>query len=69
MATQTHITVDKPARLLAPHEVAELFRVDAKTVSRWARRGLLDSIRTPAGHRRFFADQVEDLINRHNTAK
>ncbi|WP_304455899.1 BldC family transcriptional regulator [Nocardiopsis sp. YSL2] len=68
MATQIRIvTTDEPARLLAPHEVAALFRVDPKTVTRWAKAGRLDSVRTPGGHRRYFADQVHDLLNRHNT--
>jgi len=53
--------------LLTPAEVAALFRVDPKTVTRWARAGKLRSIRTLSmtdhpGHRRFFRDQVEALL-------
>ena len=44
--------------LLTPAEVAELFRVDSKTVRRWAASGRLPSIRTPGGHRRFRAEDV-----------
>lgn len=40
-------------RLLTPAEVAELFRVDPKTVTRWAKAGLITSIKTPGGHRRY----------------
>lgn len=40
-------------RLLTPGEVASMFRVDPKTVSRWAENGRIRSIRTPGGHRRF----------------
>ena len=40
-------------RLLTPGEVAALFRVDPKTVTRWASAGRIGSIRTPGGHRRF----------------
>ena len=40
-------------RLLTPGEVATLFRVDPKTVTRWASAGRIGSIRTPGGHRRF----------------
>ena len=40
-------------RLLTPGEVASLFRVDPKTVTRWATAGRIGSIRTPGGHRRF----------------
>jgi excisionase family DNA binding protein len=45
----------KPAieRLLSPREVADLFRVDPKTVTRWAQSGKLASIRTLGGHRRY----------------
>jgi excisionase family DNA binding protein len=39
--------------LLTPSEVATLFRVDPKTVTRWAKSGKLSSIRTLGGHRRY----------------
>lgn len=39
--------------LLTPAEVASIFRVDPKTVTRWANTGRLKSIRTIGGHRRF----------------
>jgi excisionase family DNA binding protein len=39
--------------LLTPSEVASLFRVDPKTVTRWAKAGKLTSIRTLGGHRRY----------------
>ncbi|HET8582175.1 MAG TPA: helix-turn-helix domain-containing protein, partial [Jatrophihabitans sp.] len=35
--------------LLTPSEVATLFRVDPKTVTRWAKAGKLTSIRTLGG--------------------
>ena len=50
-------------RLLAPGEVAALFRVDPKTVTRWAAAGRIGSIRTPGGHRRFRESEVRDLLN------
>jgi excisionase family DNA binding protein len=40
-------------RLMMPGEVADLFRVDPKTVTRWAACGRLDSVRTPGGRYRF----------------
>lgn len=49
-------------RLLTPAEVAALFRVDAKTVSRWANAGKITSVRTPGGHRRFREDEVRALL-------
>ena len=38
--------------LLTPSEVAALFRVDPKTVTRWAKAGKLTAIKTLGGHRR-----------------
>ncbi len=49
--------------LLMPHQVAELFGVDIKTVTRWAREGVtLGSIRALGGHRRYRADEVCELL-------
>ena len=50
-------------RLLTPGEVAQLFRVDPKTVTRWASAGRLGSIRTPGGHRRFRESEVRALLH------
>ena len=54
--------VDNPERLLTPGEVALMFRVDPKTVTRWASAGRIGSIRTPGGHRRFRASEVNGLL-------
>lgn len=51
-----------PRALMTPGEVAELFRVDPKTVTRWAERGLIRAIQTPGGHNRFFEDEVHALL-------
>ena len=48
--------------LLTPSEVAVLFRVDPKTVSRWARAGRISAIRTIGGHRRFRASEIQRFI-------
>ena len=48
--------------LLTPAEVATMFRVDPKTVARWAKDGKLTSIRTLGGHRRFRRLEVEALL-------
>ncbi len=57
----------KPEPLLAPHEVAKLFRVDAKTVTRWAKKGWLPCLVTPGGHRRYRLSDVEALLRRGDT--
>jgi len=54
--------VDTGDRLLTPGEVAALFRVDPKTVTRWAAAGRIGSIRTPGGHRRFRESEVKALL-------
>ena len=51
-------------RLLTPAEVAALFRVDPKTVTRWAKSGKLSSIRTLGGHRRYWENEVRSLLER-----
>jgi excisionase family DNA binding protein len=48
--------------LLTPSEVATLFRVDPKTVTRWAKAGKLSSIRTLGGHRRYRESEVLELL-------
>ncbi|GAB2461895.1 BldC family transcriptional regulator [Xylanimonas ulmi] len=48
--------------LLTPAEVASLFRVDPKTVTRWAKAGKLSSIRTLGGHRRYKEAEVRALL-------
>ncbi len=52
--------------LLTPSEVALLFRVDPKTVTRWAKAGKLTSIRTLGGHRRYKESEVKALLNTLN---
>jgi excisionase family DNA binding protein len=49
--------------LLTPAEVASLFRVDPKTVTRWAKSGKLTSIRTLGGHRRYKESEVKALLS------
>ena len=48
--------------LLTPTEVALMFRVDPKTVTRWAKAGRLTSIRTLGGHRRYRKAEVLALL-------
>lgn len=43
-------------------EIARLFRVDGKTVARWAKSGKISHFRTLGGHRRFSRAEIEALI-------
>jgi excisionase family DNA binding protein len=47
----------KPA-FLSRREVSSLFGVSVSTVTRWARQGLLKTVRTPGGHYRFPAQET-----------
>jgi len=40
-----------------------MFRVDPKTVTRWAKAGKLTSIRTLGGHRRYRETEVRALLS------
>ena len=51
--------------LLTPGEVAVMFRVDPKTVTRWAKSGKLTSIRTLGGHRRYPESEIWALLDQH----
>ncbi|MEJ5945930.1 BldC family transcriptional regulator [Pseudokineococcus basanitobsidens] len=56
------VRTDEVESLLTPAEVAALFRVDPKTVTRWAKAGKLSSIRTLGGHRRYREAEVRSLL-------
>jgi len=55
--------------LLTPAEVAALFRVDPKTVTRWAKAGKLSSIRTLGGHRRYRSTEVHALLQSQSPSR
>ena len=48
--------------LLTPSEVAQMFRVDPQTVTRWAKAGKLTAIKTLGGHRRYRESEVRSLL-------
>jgi excisionase family DNA binding protein len=49
-------------QLLRTADVATLFQVSERTVSEWAKRGQIPSVRTPGGHRRYPADGIRTLL-------
>ena len=57
-----NVTIDDTEPLLTPQQVAAMFRVDPKTVTRWASSGLIGSIRTAGGHRRFRESEIRALL-------
>lgn len=54
--------------LLTPAEVAAMFRVDPKTVTRWATEGKLHPIRTLGGHRRYRVTEIRELLKKAGTS-
>lgn len=56
------MSTDTTEQLLTPGEVADIFRVDVKTVARWAVAGRITSVRTPGGHRRYPTAAVAHLL-------
>ena len=59
---QSNLSVSAQEKLLTPSEVATLFRVDPKTVTRWAKAGKITSIKTLGGHRRYRESEVKALL-------
>ena len=55
-------TTSPIAELLTPAQVAKMFHVDPKTVTRWAQAGKLTYMRTLGGHRRYRRDEVLELL-------
>ncbi len=58
----TKITIDGDDDLLTPAEVAAVFRVDPKTVTRWSKQGRIKCIRTLGGHRRYRRAEVRRVM-------
>ena len=58
----------EPEQLLTPSEVAAMFRVNPKTVTRWARAGKISAIRTLGGHRRFKASEIRKFLDQVDEA-
>jgi excisionase family DNA binding protein len=57
--------------MLRTADVALLFEVSERTVSEWAKRGQIPSVRTPGGHRRYPAEGIRwmlDEARRTNTS-
>jgi excisionase family DNA binding protein len=63
-----HKPLPDTERLLTPAEVAAMFRVDPKTVTRWARDGRLTAVRTLGGHRRYLESEVLGLLRAARSA-
>ena len=56
-------------QLLRTTDVATLFQVSERTVSEWAKRGQIPSVRTPGGHRRYPAEGIRALLRPDRTVR
>ena len=63
MTIQHSEDIEAADKLLTPSEVAQRFRVNPKTVTRWARAGKLSAIRTLGGHRRFRESEINRCLD------
>lgn len=52
----------RQSKYLKPQEAADLLRVDARTVKRWAQQGRLAGFQTPGGHWRIDEDAVRIML-------
>jgi excisionase family DNA binding protein len=59
-----HRTLPDVEELMRPEEVAAAFKVDRKTVYRWARAGYLTAVKTPGGQYRYRKSEVMALLKR-----
>lgn len=48
--------------MLRTADVALLFEVSERTVSEWAKKGQIPSVRTPGGHRRYPAEGIRAVL-------
>ncbi len=62
MSQAIKASVGSDDSLMTPDEVADLFRVDIQTVTRWARSGRIASVALPSGHRRYRRSVVEAIL-------
>lgn len=59
-----HSRIPLEPEFLSRGEVARLFGVFLSTVTRWARTGLLPTVRTPGGHYRYRAEDMRPAARR-----
>ena len=60
MSTQNQVSTD----MLSTRQVAVLLGVSTKTIYRMEEKGLIQSIRTPGGQRRFTRDSIQEYLDK-----
>lgn len=64
MTNRSEAEVPGTGAFLSRAEVSRLFGVSPSTVTRWARMGLLQAVRTPGGHYRFPEQETRKAAQR-----
>ena len=59
----------EPRRLMSLIEVATAFQASPQSVRLWAKKGLVPSFHTPGGHLRFYADEIEPIVEETMTSR
>ncbi len=54
--------------IMTPREAAALFKVNPKTLTRWADEGKVPCFKTLGGHRRFYRADIEALRNKNSSS-
>jgi len=67
--TDTEVLYDPDDPLLRPRQAARLLGVEPRTVSGWARLGLLEAHRNAGGHHRFRLSTVLEFARRMPEAR
>jgi|HubBroStandDraft_4_1064222.scaffolds.fasta_scaffold2836688_1 predicted site-specific integrase-resolvase len=47
--------------LLTPAQVGKALNLDPKTITRWAKKGVIDAVVLPSGHRRYRLSEVQRI--------
>jgi putative resolvase len=58
------INTSEPLTLLTAREAARYLRVSISTLNRIERRGMLNPLRIPGGHRRYTVDILNECLQR-----
>jgi len=56
----------KERMLLRPKEVMRVLGISRKTLFRWTKKGILHFVRLPTGDKRYYRQEVIDILQHRN---
>src|SRR5438132_9481842 len=65
VSVSTMLDQSKAKTIYTTHEVSRLLQVNPRSVINWIDQSLLDSYRTPGGHRRIRRDDLLAFLRKH----